>query len=297
MVYTFMSDLDRFELFVHVAQTTNLTQSARDLQLTKAALSKQIKKLEKELHVDLFSRSGQRLHLTDQGKALLQQCLLLKKELDNTRAMCTDFHSEPNGTLHVVVLHYFAEKIIYPRLSQFLKKYSKLQLHIDSSEHVPDFDREQADIAVGFSLVAPGEVFQRAMAYTRHVMCASPSYFKKHGKPKVLNDLLKHRYIGHSAREEVCHTHLKSGHILKLKPTLILNNVAGMIECAKQDLGIVQLPHYLVEKHLQSGELVEVLKSYQATHAPVYYFYPKFRHTQPKIRCFINYFLTKPLAL
>ena len=292
-----MSDLDRFELFTHVAETGNLTQSAKALQLTKAALSKQIRKLEVDLNVDLFSRTGQRLHLTDQGEALLQQCLRLKSELDNTRAMCEDFHAEPRGFLYIVVLDFFAQKIIYPHLNKFMQKYPQLEIVIDASERIPDFEREQVDIAVGFSLAAPDNVVQRRMATTHYVMCASPEYFKKHGKPKTLHELLQHRYIGHKARAEVRSTHLKPGFEIKLKPSLVLNNVAGMIGCAKQGLGIVQLPFYLVEKLLQSGELVEVLTSYQAVDAPVYYFYPKFRHTQPKVRCFIDYFLKTQVKL
>lgn len=122
-------------------------------------------------------------------------------------------------------------------------------------------------------------------------MCASPAYFLTHGRPETLHDLKSHRYIGHFARNEICATHLKSGQPFKIKPDLILNNVAGMIECARQHLGIVQLPYYVLEEFLKSGELIEVLCAYQAVNAPVYYFYPKFRYTQAKVRCFIDFFL------
>ena len=286
-----MSDLDRFELFAHVAQTKNLTQSAKQLQLTKASLSKQIKKLETDLRVDLFSRAGQRLHLTHQGEILLQQCLRLKKELEDTRAVCEDFHAIPKGMLHVVALDFFAKKLIYPRLHEFMKKYPELEIILDISERIPDFEREQVDIAVGFSLIAPDNVIQRSLTNTRHVMCASPAYLRKHDKPNALKDLLQHCYIGHRARNEVCSTHLKPGHEIMIKPSLVINSVVGMIECAKSGLGIVQLPYYLLDELLESGELVEVLSAYQAVDAPVYYFYPKFRHTQPKVRCFIDFFL------
>lgn len=291
--FTTMPDLDRFEIFASVAQTCNLTQTAKYLKLTKTAISKQIKKLEADLRVDLFLRSGQRLHLTPQGEILLQQCLRLKKELEDTRNVCNDFHATPKGTLHVVVLHFFAKKLIYPRLDEFLKKYPELELIIDISERIPDFEQEQIDIAVGFSLIAPDNVIQCCMEVTRHVMCASPDYLKKYGTPETLQDLYEHRYIGHRARNEICHTHLKSGYELKIKPTLVLNNVTSMIDCAKANLGIVQLPFYALEQALASGELVEILSSYQATNSPVYYFYPKFRHTQPKIRCFVDFFLLK----
>ncbi len=287
-----MSDLDRLELFTYVAQTGSLTQTAKNLQLTKASLSKQIKKLETDLRVNLFSRAGQRLRLTDQGEVLLQQCLRLKKELEDTRAVCEGFHVTPKGTLHIVVLEFFLQKIIYPRLNEFMQKYPQLEVFIDVSERIPDFEREQVDVAVGFSLIAPDNLIQRRMATTRHVMCASPAYLKKYGIPQTLDDLLRHHYIGHKSREEVCSTHLKQGYEIKLKPALVLNNVISMIECAKNGLGIVQLPFYALEASLQSGELIEVLNAYQATNAAVYYFYPKFRHAQPKVRCFIDFFLT-----
>ena len=116
-----MSDIDRFEIFTHVAQTCNLSQTAKRLQLTKAAISKQIKKLEMDLGVDLFLRAHRRLHLTDQGEILLQQCLRLKKELEDTRAVCANFHALPKGTLHVVALDFFAKKLIYPRLHKFVE--------------------------------------------------------------------------------------------------------------------------------------------------------------------------------
>lgn len=288
---TSMSDLDRFEIFTYVAQICSLSQVAKHLSLTKASLSKQIKKLEADLGVDLFLRTGQRLHLTDQGEILLQQCLRLKKELEDTRAVCKSFHAVPQGTLYVVALDYFAKKLIYPRLYEFMQKYPELELMIDISERVPNFEQEQVDIAVGFSLIAPDNVIQCSLTTTRHVMCAAPSYLNKHGKPETLHDLRQHTYIGHHARSEICNTHLRRGYEIKIKPSLVLNNVAGMIECARAGLGIVQLPYYVLEELLTSGELIEVLPSYQAVNAPVYYFYPKFRYTQPKVRCFIDFFL------
>jgi len=288
-----MSDLDRFELFIAVAQLGSLTQAAKSVRLSKASLSKQIKKLEAELRINLFLRSGQRLHLTEQGKLLLQQCLRLQKELEDTRAICRGFHEKPKGTLSIVALDFFAREIIYPRLKAFRQEYPDIDVFMDASERIPRFEQEKVDIAVGFSLAVPNpsEVIQRRLATTRHVMCASAGYFEKHPKPEKLADLYQHAYIGHSAREEVCSDHLKDGFEIRLKPTLVLNNVAGMIECAKNGLGIVQLPFYLVEKHLRSGELVEVLSAYQARDAGVYYFYPRFRHMQPKLRCFIDFFL------
>src|SRR5437899_9347250 len=127
-----MSDLDRFELFIFVAQANSLTAAADLLGMTKASLSKQIKRLESQYQVDLFTRRGQRLHLTEQGKLLLAQCLRLKKELEDTRSICRQFNEEPKGILQVVAFDFFARKLIYPHIKAFLHQYPKIKLIINT---------------------------------------------------------------------------------------------------------------------------------------------------------------------
>lgn len=286
-----MSDLDRFELFICVAQTGSLTRAAALLGMTKPALSKQIKRLETDLKVDLFSRYSQRLHLTEQGNLLLTQCLRLKKELDDTRAICQQLIEEPEGVLRVVAFAHFAQQLIFPKLADFLRCYPKLELVMDLSERIPDFEREQIDLAVGFSLPSSLDIVRKSMTTTRYALCASPRYFQQYDKPKTLQDLIHHRYIGHSSRPMEQVINLKLPHHLVLKPYLLLNNVSAMIACAKLSLGLIQLPLYLLQEDLASGELIEVLTAYQAVDVHVYYYYPKYRYVQPKVRKFIDYFL------
>lgn len=288
-----MSDLDRFELFAYVAQSNSLTQAAKKLKMAKASLSKKIKKLEKDLKIDLFSRTGQRLYLTPNGQLLLEQCKRLQKELDETRSICKQFQEEPEGVLSIVVFEYFANKIIFPKLNDFLKQYPRLEIIIDINERIPDFEKEKKDLAVGFSLLPPSDnIIQKSMQKTRYVLCASPKYFAENGVPETLHDLCAHKYICHESRLEPGQViKLKPNYKLILKPTIILNRAIAMIECARVGLGLIQLPLYMTESLLSTGELVEVLKNYQADDVGVYYYYPKFRYTQPKVRKFIDYFL------
>ncbi len=288
-----MADLDRFELFTRVAEVGSITQAAEQLRMTKASLSKQIQRLEADLNINLFLRHKQRLHLTPEGEALLSQCKRLCKELENTRDLCQAFHEEPTGTLHIVVFNYFAEHLIYPKLKGFLKLYPKLKLIIDPTEKVPDFTSEKIDIAVGFSLPVPnsGEVIQKRILTTRYVLCASPGYFKIYGQPKHLKDITHHRYIGHTERIDEYTIRLKPQYSLQLHPYLLASSVSAMIECAKQGLGLIQLPQYVLEEYLNKEVLIEVLPEYQADNAYVFYHYPKYAHPQPKIRKFIEYFL------
>jgi DNA-binding transcriptional LysR family regulator len=286
-----MSDLDRFELFAAVAQGESLTQAAITLGVTKASLSKRIKALEADFKVDLFSRHKQRLVLTAQGKILLEQCLRLMRELEDTRSICQQFNDEPEGTLRVVAIEHYANRLIFPKLKLFLKRYPKLRLFLDTRERMPDFEREQIDIAVGFSVPAPPDIVRKSIATTRYVLCASPQYFSQHGKPRNLQDLKNHRYIAHNIRPEEKTITLKPGYALSIAPYLVLNSMASMIECARQGLGLMQLPLYFVDDYLKKGQLIEVLPKYQAIDAHVYYLYPKYRYIQSKVRKFIDFFL------
>jgi DNA-binding transcriptional LysR family regulator len=287
-----MNQLERYELFICVTQSQSLTAAAEKLGLTKATLSKQIKRLESELQIDLFSRSGYRLELTPFGEVFLEQCKHLQHALDDTRSMAQQFHNKPQGALHITAFGYFARHLIFPRLSEFQKKYPDLKLVIDLEERVPNFAKENCDIALGFSLPTPNQedIIQSSMGTTSYVLCASPDYFKQYGTPQNLEDLKQHQLISHVGRKN---HHLKFNQEMHfpIEPSLYVNRVEAMIECALLGLGLVQLPIYMLKKYLDSKQLIAALPELQKQNGHIYYYFPKYRHTQPKIRAFIDFFL------
>lgn len=287
-----MNQLERYELFICVAQSQSLTAAAEKLGLTKATLSKQIKKLETELRLDLFSRSGYRLELTPFGEAFLEQCRHLKHALDDTRSMAQQFHEQPQGTLHITAFGYFAKQLIFPKLKMFQERYPNLKLVIDLEERVPNFSKENCDIALGFSLPTPDQddIIQSSMGTTRYVLCASPAYFEKYNKPQTMEDLKHHQIISHTSRNNQ-HLKFRDNFIFAVEPTLYVNRVEAMIDCACLGLGLVQLPIYMLKKDLENKRLIEVLPEIQKHSGHIYYYFPKFRYTQPKIRAFIDFFL------
>lgn len=289
-----MSDLDRFELFTHLAQSHSLTAAAQHLNLSKAALSKQIKRLESDLGMSLFSRAQYRLALTPQGEMLLAQTQRLQRELDDTRTLCQAFLDTPQGPLNVHTFDYFAKQWILPKLEGFMQRYPDISLTLSTHERIPDFHKEQVDLALGYSLPSPNsdDIVRRSMGTTYYVLCGTPQYFDKYGMPATLEALKTHRYISHTSRVGIEHAlKLKKGHQLALTPTLSINRVTTMIDAALANIGLIQLPIYMLEDHLKNGTLVSVLPEYQRHDEHIYFYYPKYRFTQPKVRAFIDFFL------
>ena len=69
-----MSDFDRFETFIYVAENESITIASQKLGITKASVSKQISKIEDEYNIKLFQRVKQRIQLSKEGKILLEKC-------------------------------------------------------------------------------------------------------------------------------------------------------------------------------------------------------------------------------
>lgn len=157
---------------------------------------------------------------------------------------------------------------------------------------MPDFEREQVDLVVGFSLPVsnPDDIVQRSMSTTHYVLCASPAYFAENGKPETLEALPRHQYISHTGRQQD-YIKLQPSYKVALTPYLLVNSVTSMIDCALAGLGLIQLPIYMVQELLAEEKLIAVLPDYQRSGEHIYYYYPKYRYVQTKVRKFIDFFL------
>ena len=74
-------NLDQLRTFQAVAKTGSFTKASRKLFLTQPAVSQQIQALEASIGVQLFDRSGKKIHLTSQGELLLVRTSKIDAEL------------------------------------------------------------------------------------------------------------------------------------------------------------------------------------------------------------------------
>jgi DNA-binding transcriptional LysR family regulator len=112
------------------------------------------------------------------------------------------------------------------------------------------------------------------------------------GTPKKPADLIKHHYITHSIRAPADALIFNDKEI-KLKPVLWLNDAQSMLTCALQALGVVKLHDYMVKEAIAKKQLIEILANYHTAERAVYLYYQPSRYLQPKIRCFIDFYLQK----
>jgi DNA-binding transcriptional LysR family regulator len=285
-----MSKFDQITAFIAVIEENGFAAAARKQQVSTAAISRQVARLESELNVQLIRRTTRQLTLTEIGARYYQSA---KKALDDFREAelaVTESQAVATGLLTVTSNRYFAMKHLLPRLPEFIALNPKLRVNIELAERFPDLSQESIDLIFGVSVEGPAELVRKRVADTRYILCCSPSYLEKHGIPRVPSDLYKHRYITHSMRKPDNVLVFKGNQDIQLEPVLWLNDSRAMCDCAIAGIGIVKLHDYIVAEALQAGRLLEILAEFQEPLQPVYLYYQQNRYLQPKIRKFIDFY-------
>lgn len=177
--------------FEAAARHLNFTRAADELGLTPAAVSHQIKEIEDQLGVALFTRTSRTIRLTDGGVVLLDATVdaldLLTRAAARARKM-----ERGTSLLRLTLSPTFASKWLMPRLASFRKTYSDIDLRFDITDSVRDFDLDDVDVGVRFGAGKyPGLVSHRLFDDVVIPVC-SPALLSGELPLREPRDLLNH---------------------------------------------------------------------------------------------------------
>ncbi len=290
-----MKNLNRIQTFVLVVEKNGITPAAKHLGISPAAVSKQIKELEKELNIQLLTRTTRRIQLTQEGELYYSHCQKILEQLNEAESLISQLHKEPTGNLRILSGPHFANHYIFPHLREFMMKFPKITIDLELAQRMPNLAKENIDIVIGLSLPGLPDYIGRKVITTRDVLCASPSYLKHYDSPNKPKDLVNHHFITHSQRHPDNLLTFKNGEEIRLPPLLRLNDTRAMRECAVKGLGFIRVHEYVVSNSLDKGELVEILSEYMEPKKtiPIYLYYAKSEFLHSKIRTFIDFILKK----
>ena len=140
--------LNSLRAFEAAARHLSFTKAAEELHVTPAAISHQIKALEEQLGVPLFRRLTRALRLTEAGQAALPSLRdgfdKLADGVDLLRA-----HDE-SGAITVSLDPSFAAKWLVPRLDRFRAAHPDLDVRLDATDKLADFQRDNVDLAIRY---------------------------------------------------------------------------------------------------------------------------------------------------
>jgi DNA-binding transcriptional LysR family regulator len=136
---------DLLRLFAKIAHHSSFSTAAAALNMTKGAISYQIKTLEADLGMSLFQRSTRGVSLTGEGLKLLAIC---QTRYDEIEAEIQALKGVSTLSLTVGVSTYFAARWLSPRLMSFMQSHPDVQLRIQPMIEFSEAEMQGADLAI-----------------------------------------------------------------------------------------------------------------------------------------------------
>ena len=170
--------LTSLRAFEAAARSLSFTKAARELHVTPAAISHQIRGLEQFLGVTLFQRSGRRLELTRDGHLAAEH---FREAFERIARGVQALRAEGReGELVLGVTPAFATRWLIPRMNDLTAALPKVRVRMLTGTAPIDFDRDDVDVGVrlgrhGFDFVISDELFNEMVAPV-----ASPAFVKRH---------------------------------------------------------------------------------------------------------------------
>ncbi len=274
--------------FVYVAENESFTLASKKMAISTAQVSRQISALEKRLNIKLFYRTTRKVSLTEEGRIFYQHCRSVLDGLDAAERAITNLQSKPQGKMKLTAPVSYGEKQILPLVNDFLKQYGDVEISAYLSNQKVDLVEEGYDLAIRLGKLSDSSMMAKKLGKRTSYVCASPHYLDRHGIPHSLSELNKHSCL----LGTLDYWHFReSGREKNIRVTgrLRYNSGFSLVDAALKGLGIVQLPDYYVQPHLQSGELITLLDNHRVPDEGIWAVYPQNRHLSPKIRLLVDY--------
>jgi LysR family transcriptional activator of dmlA len=285
-------DLKWLNTFAQVAKLKSFSKAAVALNISKSHVTTIVGQLEKALDVTLLARTTREVNLTSDGHSFLEYCQAILDQVENLDNFL-DQKKEITGSLRIVLPPYFSRNYIVPKLKDFLALYPKLKLYITLTEDPVNIIEEGFDLQVRIQIPIEKDLEVRPLTSNTKIICASPEYIKKHGKPTTPQELYDHNCIifGENKVWELCHkTNKELVKLDKLNGNIHCNNGEIIKELVLSGAGITLKSSCDIQEELADKKLIPLLTNYDIVHKTQFYaVYPVDGLKSLKLKAFVDF--------
>ncbi|GGE34070.1 LysR family transcriptional regulator [Agaricicola taiwanensis] len=285
-----MNHLGDMEVFARVVATSSMSAAAREMGLSPAVVSKRIRRMEERLGVRLLQRTTRQIALTDVGEGYYERALAILASIDEAEAFASGRAASAQGVLKVSAPTSFGRLHVAPHLTPFLEANPGLTVHLDLSDALVDIVGDGFDLALRIADLGDSSFVARRLAPVHRVLCATPDYLARHGEPRTIHELSRHRLLAALSQDPWKLEGPEGPVTLKTQGPLRTNSNEVVREAVLSSMGIALRSTWDVGAELRSGKLRAVLPSWRASsRIGVHAVYPTRRFLAQKVRIFIDY--------
>lgn len=290
-----IDDLLALRVFERITRLGSLTEAARDLGLSLAVVSKRLAKLEQQLGCQLIHRNTRKLTISEEGRQLEQYARRVIAELEQAEEALSDTRTTLSGPIKITAPNSFGHRHLVLLMARFKQRYPDIEFQLQLSDQVEDLIDDNIDIAIRYGELPDSRLIARRLLANKRILCASPDYLTRHGRPTSLQQLAHHQLIVFSRQQEA-EWHC-AGNQVAIKHATICNDGEAAHLMALNGMGIVRKSYWDVAEDLATGRLQQVLADSVWWDAPISAVYLKNPHQPRRIQLFIDYLLDNMRAL
>lgn len=275
-------DIEELQTFVEIADAGGISPAARRLGVSKSIVSRRLLRLEKELGVQLLSRSAKGAALTEAGSTFRDHAVKACSEIDIARETIRP-EGDLRGRLRIAAPLSFGPTHLAPLLAKMALSHPHLHITTCYSDRVVDVIAEGYDCAIRLGYLQDSHLPAKQVGPVYGTTVASPEYIKIHGAPETPEELLTHQALMQGTESW---QFMDGDKVITIRPQgrFKADNGSALVAAAIAGLGIGMVPDGLIHEHLASGALVPVMTRYPVRPGGAYVVYPPCSHPARKIR-------------
>jgi DNA-binding transcriptional LysR family regulator len=287
-------------VFERVVERGSFAGAAQDVGLSPSAVSKLIARLEQRLGVRLINRTTRQLALTAEGTTYLKRSREILAAIEAAESEIASARTSPRGHLRVHAPPVMIGDHFGPALSEFLARYPRITIDFLVTNRPVDLVAENIDVAMRTGKLPDSSLVACKIIDLTQIVCASPAYIARHGRPIVPSDLARHRCLILNGIAEPTNWVFNSDGrriAVEVDGAVSADSSDVLLRLAIEGVGIVRLGELAVARALVNGSLEPLLLDAQVHEDyPLWALLPPGRQRSPKVKVFLE-FLRERLGL
>lgn len=287
-----MDRFDAMRAFVAVAEAASFAAAARLLGQSPPAVTRAVAALEERIGARLLHRTTRRVQLTDAGARYLSDARRILAELDEAEASAAGAHSAPRGQLGLTAPMMFGRMYVAPIVLDFLARHPAVTARMLLADRLVDMMEEGLEVAVRIAHLEVSSLTAVRVGEVRRVVCASPAFLAKHGRPGGPADVARASLVTFATGPVPDPwVFAKDGAVERLVPEarFSANSNDVTIAAAEAGAGFVRALSYQITPQLRAGTLEIVLPEYEEPPLPVHVVHVAGRRASARLRAFVDF--------
>lgn len=286
--------LQDLELLLQVAERGNMSEVGRQLNMTTAAVSAAIKRLEAALDVTLFERTTRSLRLSAVGEAFIPHLQQVLGVLDIAESELRNRQTLVAGEIRIGLPSDLGRHRLLELLDGFQDSNPQVKFIVHVSDLIQDLYRDELDIVIRYGEPQDSNLFASRLCDNQRILVASPAYIASHPPIQTLSDLAQHNcllfYLNGRPYTKWQFWQGDNPVTINVTGDRSANDGELVKRWALAGKGIAYKSALDLVDELESGRLVELLpEQYRGQSTPIYLLYKERKYQAYRMTALIRY--------